>query len=501
MLILIAKCLFVSLVFLTLRKRFRRFAKSELENIPGPPSVSFWSGALPQMFDANGWDYHRHLWSTFGRVIRFRGMIGENMLYMYDPKALHHILVKDQDIFEQTPPVNAGSTLFFGPGLLSSHGDYHKTQRKLLNPVFSTSHMRQMMPIIYKIMHRFEDSIVKQVQDGPKEIDMSTWMGRTALELIGQGGFGHSFDKLSEDAPENTVGRALKRIMPLTLEMVFLRVYALHHIVKIGSGAFRKKMISILPWPSMKEARNVADVLHNTSVEIFDAKKKAILEGTTDDKDILSILLKANMDTSKPDQERPSKEEIYAQIATFLFAGTETTSNAAACTLWLLSKHKDVQAKLRKEIREAIDNARGEIPHDELVALPYLDAICRETLRLYVTLLCKVPTKDTVLPLSEPIVGIDGREMSEIFVPKGTTVVVGLLASNQNREIWGSDACEWKPERWLKGLPDTVSNARLPGIYSHLMTFSTGGRSCIGFKFSLLEMSAYPPVLIFGSLS
>ncbi|KAF9043341.1 cytochrome P450 [Panaeolus papilionaceus] len=423
----------------------------------------------------------------------------ENMLYTYDPKALHHILVKDQDIFEQTPPVIAGSGLFFGPGLLSSHGDYHKKQRKLLNPVFSTSHMRQMMPIIYKIMHRFEDSIVKQVQDGPKEIDMLAWMGRTALELIGQGGFGHSFDKLSEDATENTFGRALKRIMPLTLEMVFLRVYALHHIVKIGSGAFRKKMIGILPWPSMKEGRNVADELHNTSVEIFDAKKKAILEGTTDDKDVLSILIKANMDTSKPEQERPSEEEIYAQIATFLFAGTETTSNGTACTLWLLSKHKDVQAKLRSEIREAIDNAgSGEIPHDELVALPYLDAICRETLRLYAPVwqLLRKPTKDIVLPLSQPIVGVDGREMSEIFVPKGTTVMAGLLASNRNTEIWGPDAFEWKPERWLESLPETVSNAHLPGIYSNLMTFSAGGRSCIGFKFSQLEMKAVLAVLV-----
>lgn len=73
-------------------------------------------------------------------------------------------------------------------------------------------------------------------------------------------------------------------------EMVFLRVYALHHVVKVGSWAFRQKIVDILPWPSMKEGRKVVDLLHNTCVKIYDAKKKAILEGTTDDEDFLSIL-------------------------------------------------------------------------------------------------------------------------------------------------------------------------------------------------------------------
>ena len=52
-----------------------------------------------------------------------------------------------------------------------------------------------------------------------------------------------------------------------------------------------------------------------------------------------------------------------------------------------------------------------------------------------------------VLPLSEPIRGLDGTLMSEIPVPKGTVIHVGVLGSNMNRRTWGEDACEWKPER------------------------------------------------------
>ena len=66
---------------------------------------------------------------------------------------------------------------------------------------------------------------------------------------------------------------------------------------------------------------------------------------------------------------------------TLTFAAMDTTSGALGRTLSLLSIHQDVQNKLRQEIREA--KKSGELSYDELVALPYLDAVCRETLRVY----------------------------------------------------------------------------------------------------------------------
>ena len=72
------------------------------------------------------------------------------------------------------------------------------------------------------------------------------------------------------------------------------------------------------------------------------------------------------------------------------------------------------------------------------------------------------------MPLAQPVRGLDGKIMHEIFVPKDTSVAVGLLASNRNKAIWGEDAEEWKPERWLSPLPDSVGEAHVPGIYSNL---------------------------------
>ncbi|KAH8986071.1 cytochrome P450-like protein [Lactarius hatsudake] len=96
---------------------------------------------------------------------------------------------------------------------------------------------------------------------------------------------------------------------------------------------------------------------------------------------------------------------------------------------------------------------------------------------------------DAVLPLSSPIRDVDGREVREIFVPKNTNVFAQIHNLNRDPSIWGADAAEWKPERWLAPLPQSVTDANIQGVYANTMTFTGGTRACIGFKFSQLEMS------------
>ena len=81
---------------------------------------------------------------------------------------------------------------------------------------------------------------------------------------------------------------------------------------------------------------------------------------------------------------RPSTDVLGCSPSrTFIFAAMDTTSNALAMTLMLLGEHPDVQQKLRDEILETFDE-KDDFNYDELVSLPYLDAVCRETLRLCV---------------------------------------------------------------------------------------------------------------------
>jgi cytochrome P450 len=70
-----------------------------------------------------------------------------------------------------------------------------------------------------------------------------------------------------------------------------------------------------------------------------------------------------------------------ASFRGFLVAATDTTSSALSRVLHLLSLHPDVQDKLRKELKEAFED-NEELTYDQLVSLPYLEAVCRESLRL-----------------------------------------------------------------------------------------------------------------------
>ena len=72
------------------------------------------------------------------------------------------------------------------------------------------------------------------------------------------------------------------------------------------------------------------------------------------------------------------------------------------------------------------------------------------------------------MPLSEPIRLKDGTLTDAIPIPKGTRVLPNVGASNVDPALWGPDAHEWRPERWLEPLPRAVEEAHVPGVYSHL---------------------------------
>ncbi|KAF4617777.1 hypothetical protein D9613_006307 [Agrocybe pediades] len=395
-----------------------------------------------------------------------------------------------------------GNRLAFGQGLIGTLGEQHRKQRKMLNPVFSTAHMREMIPIFYDVGHKLRGTLLKKVKKGPQEIDVLYWMSRTALELIGQSGIGYSFDDLTEERPPHEYATCYKRFVPASFKFFFIRNYFLSTFVKIGTPRFRRFIVDILPSRSVRELKNIIDIMHDTSVMIYQSKKKAIAEGDATlaeqigrGKDIMSILMRANMSASAEDSL--TEDEVIGQMSTLTAAATDTTSNALARILHILAQNQDAQERLLQEISEAKE-AAAQFDYDQLISLPYLDAICRETLRLYspVSMIPKTARKDTVLPLSNPIKGLDGSEIREIPIPANTNVIVGIMASNRNPELWGPDSYEWKPERWLKPLPDAVSHAHLPGVYSNLMTFLGGGRACIGFKFSQLEMKVILSLLI-----
>ncbi|KAI0669335.1 cytochrome P450 [Trametes maxima] len=476
----------------------RKLFLSPFCNIPGPPSASFLKGNYLKLTDRLGWEnWTKYVAQTYGPVSRLGAPFGKTWLFVYDPKAMYSVAIKDQDAWEKN--LTNFHNLLLGPGLLTTEGAQHRRQRKMLTPVFSAAHLRNVTPLFYETSYKLRDAIATELSGTSKEVDVLNWMGRTALELIGQGALGYSFDPLVEDVSDS-LAESVKSFFGTLNSLGRLRFVG-EYTSRIGPAWLRSKIVGWTPIERVQKMKNVVEVMYTRSMEIMEQKRRAILRGDDaltahigEGKDVMSILLKANMTADA--KERLTDDELIAQMSVFILAGMDTTSNASSRILHILSQRPEVQEKLRSEILEA--QMSGDIDYDQLMELPYLDAICRETLRLYspVQILSRRAVKDTVLPLSEPIRGTDGSTISQISVPKDTVVVLGLWASNTNSALWGEDVYEWKPERWLSPLPREVEEARIPGVYSNLMSFFGGGRSCIGFKYAQLELKVVLSVLL-----
>lgn len=85
-------------------------------------------------------------------------------------------------------------------------------------------------------------------------------------------------------------------------------------------------------------------------------------------------------------------------------------------------------------------------------------------------MICHRTRKDTILPLGTPL-SINGNTVSELFIPSDTTISIAIKTVNTSPELWGPDAGKWNPERWLSPLPESVTNAGIPGVYANTYVF------------------------------
>ncbi|KAI0033838.1 cytochrome P450 [Vararia minispora EC-137] len=487
------KALVPFVVFVVYKLVQRAWRLHPLKRIPGPPSASFVTGNFSQWFGDGAIEFRKAMSERYGRVIGLNGLLGAKILAISDPLALQDILVKYHvDVFDEAKYFLEFNRVAIGPGLLASSGQHHRKQRKLLNPAFSTANIRRLVPTLQSITVHLQEILRSELGNGAKELDMSEYLGRLALESISQAGMGHSFRSL--EGNDAGYGAALKSFVPAAARLHVWRLF-LPYVTQTFPPTLLRFVAENVPWRAVRAVVEISDTMHVTTKEIW-AQKKALYTRDGDKvmaghgidwKDIMSILIKANLEA--PEADRLPDDELLAQMTTFLLAGTDTTSTALCRILHVLALHQDAQEKLREELA-TVAGEYGKVEHDTLRDLPYLEAVCRETLRLYppAPLVQRDAQEDHILPLAHAIADVDGELVTEIFVPRGATVLVNIEGVNRDPGIWGPDAMEWRPERWLSPLPNSVADARVPGIYANTLTFLGGTRACIGYMFAQLEM-------------
>ena len=400
-----------------------------------------------------------------GPIIRYFFPFGAERLSIADDKAIQHMTVKNPYNFPKPVRAKLWMVRILGDGVLLAEGDEHVHQRKALAPGFSIGSIRALAPVFWKkslLLSQLWKDEMTQASVKTKSFEALEWLNRTTLDIIGQAGFGIDINSLEN--PETPIREAYRLVFCFDLGSRILH----------GLQAFipSTKYIPAKMNRDMEEAR---EIIFNKATEII-TEKESQANLDTKHKDIIALIAKDNKKLKDAGGKGLSFETMRDQVATFLGAGHDTTATGVAWTLHLLSTHPEIQARLRAEIKEYMpflfdpetrydSEALANVDCDQL---PYLDNVCRESLR-YIP-----PIPMTVRQ------SIADDYLGQYKVPAGTVVYVLANAINRLPMYWGPTADEFDPDRW-DDLPSSYTT-------NAFMTFLQGPRGCVGRKFAETEM-------------
>jgi cytochrome P450 len=347
------------------------------------------------------------------------------------PALAHEVLVEKEDAFVKGQGLSLFARPLLGKGLLTSEGDFHRKQRRLLAPAFVQKRIAAYADVMAA---RGRDSAARML--AARELDVDAETMRVTLEIVGK----TLFDaELGDEASD--IGAALTEAM----ERMMRQISSLFPIPPQ------------VPTPSNLRQRRAVARLDETIYRLI-AERRA---RPSDRGDVLSMLLSAKDD----DGSSMDDVQIRDEAMTIFLAGHETTATALAWALYLLAKHPEARARVEAEVDAVLGDRAARI--EDLRAMPYTLAVLKESMRLYppAYVLGRLATRDV--------------DLGPVHVRKGTLVLVNVSGIHRRAAVWPSPEL-FDPERFLgdaeKSLP---KNAYMP--------FGAGPRICIGNHFALME--------------
>ncbi|KAF5125712.1 Cytochrome P450 monooxygenase FUM15 [Metarhizium anisopliae] len=297
--------------------------------------------------------------------------------------------------------------------------------------------------------------------DGIATLDALDWANRCTLDIIGLAGMGVDFGSIQD--PTNPLATTYKSLTGTQGQAGLLGIL----LILLPAWLANR-----IPLRSNNVIHDANRTIRNVCKDLIRDKKRRMANKERTDVDILSVALESGLF---------SDENLVDQLMTFLAAGHDTTASALTWATYVLSCYPDVQTRLRDEVRERLPrlDADADITSVDIDKMPYLNAVCNEVLRFF----SPVPRTSRE--------AVEDTTVQGYPIPKGSVVLLSPWATNVDQNLWGSDALEFKPERWLASdAMDTksASSGGASSVYAFL-TFLHGPRSCIGASFAKSEFA------------
>jgi cytochrome P450 len=371
----------------------------------------------------------------FGDTFRF--YIGglKEAIVTTDPAVIQHVLKTNAENYQKSEIQVKRMGHFLGKGLLTTHGEAWRTQRRLIQKGFDRKQLDALSSIMQDSLTESLRDFDRQISTGP--VDIYPQLMKMTFAMVARSLFGARLKDEDIDLVSHTICTVQEFIVRQTLQPYLNPWFA-------ASGELRKH----------EEMRVRAD-----SILMAYIKQRRNQEPGRD-------LLQTLMDARYSDGQGMSDELVLSESMQLLVAGHETSSNGLSWLLYLLSSRPECLEKIRQEF----DAVLGDEPlnHGHVTRLEYTIQVMMEGLRLY-----------------PPFWMIDRMAVSDdrvgdIEIPRGSTLIVYVYGAHHAARYWENPE-SFDPERF------TNANNKLRTPFTHL-PFGGGPRGCIGGNYAMLQI-------------
>lgn len=360
---------------------------------------------------------------------------GKPVIYVSHPQGMQQILTNDRKVFTAPADTNDIFRPLVGDySVILLDGQHHQQRRQLLAPPFHGERM-----------HSYGESICKITEEVMSQLSVGKpFWARQVTQNI-------TLQVILEVVFGIREGQRYEQLRKLLCKMLDMFNSPLTSALLLFQG-LQKDLGSWSPWSQYLRQREQVDQLLYQEI----AERRANPDPNATD--ILSLLMSVRYEDGQP----LSAQELRDELMTLLVAGHETTASAMAWGLYWIHRLPEVKEKLLQELATLGDNPDPM----EIVRLPYLNAVCNETLRI-----------TPVAMLSFPRVVQEPVEVMGYHLEPGTAVLGCMFLTLQREDLY-PEPKQFKPERFLE---------RKYSPYEFI-PFGNGARRCVGDALASFEL-------------